>query len=169
MRLGHTYERARRDAEAAAYFHEALATGHYPEAHFGLGRLESVRGNKAEARTHLLAALNFEQEPAKNAAGPLPLVPHVIGKLLELTEPQVDCKAWIVQLPGGQLPEGIANRSFMVYARERNEAAQHLTTLLDAIKKGATSVNPAHVVWHIAPRQHQPDGPVRPGVQGFFG
>src|SRR5260370_42164838 len=71
VRLGRTYEGGRQPQQAAALYTEALARGHFPEAHIGLGRLAGE--NKDEARRHLMLALDLTREPGEGGAGPLQL------------------------------------------------------------------------------------------------
>ncbi|HEV7928214.1 MAG TPA: M48 family metalloprotease, partial [Verrucomicrobiae bacterium] len=126
VRLGLTYEMARQGTKAAEYYHQALAAGHYPEALLGLARLDAERGDKEQARRHVLAALNLKCALAEKATGPLPLFQSVLRQLLNLEEPALNCQAWIASMSRQTLPAAAANKSFLVYAPAGQEPAKWL-------------------------------------------
>ena len=169
IRLGGAYESARKPGQAAAYFNEALQAGYYPEAYLGLARLETEKRNKELARSHILSALDISRPVGEHGVGPLPLFPRIVGRLLWLQEPVLNCRAWIASVAGNATPRALANASFMIFAPDRPEAEQHFETLLRAMRAGMPPLLPGTVSWREAPREQQPDGPVRPGVQGTLG
>jgi tetratricopeptide (TPR) repeat protein len=168
VRLGLTYEMARQGTKAAEYYHQALAAGHYPEALLGLARLDAERGDKEQARRHVLAALNLKCALAEKATGPLPLFQSVLRQLLNLEEPALNCQAWIASMSRQTLPAAAANKSFLVYAPAGQEPAKWLQDILQAMQADTTSPLATTAVWRRAPKEQQPFGPVRPGVQGVF-
>jgi tetratricopeptide (TPR) repeat protein len=169
VRLGGVYESARRSDQAAAYYNEALAAGYYPEALLGQARMAAERQDKEQAQRHVLAALDLKRALGAGGAGPLQIFQQALGQLLMLQEPALNCQAWIATLNGGNSPAALVNRSFMIFAHGRQQAEQTLNTLLGALQPGAPPVLPASIGWRPAPREQQPDGPVRPGVQGLLG
>ncbi len=168
VRLGLTYEMARQGAQAAEYYQRALEAGHFPEALLGLARLEAELGDKAQARQHVLAALNLKCALAEKATGPLPLFQSVLRQLLNLEEPAPNCQAWIASMSRQTSPAAAANKSFLVYAPAGQEPAKWLHDILQAMQPDAPPPLATMAVWRRAPKEQQPFGPVRPGVQGVF-
>jgi Zn-dependent protease with chaperone function/tetratricopeptide (TPR) repeat protein len=167
VRLGLTYEMARQAGQASGFYQQALAAGHYPEALLGLGRLEAERGRKEQSRRHVLAALNLTRTLAQNATGPLPLFQTVLRQLLNLEEPAPNCEAWIASTTRQVVPAA-ANKSFLVYAPTGQEPGKWLNEILLAMQPDEPPPFSANAVWRRAPKEQQPFGLVRPGVQGVF-
>jgi tetratricopeptide (TPR) repeat protein len=168
IRLARLYENARLTDAAASLYQDALASGHYPEAHLGLGRIETERNNKGEARRHILAALNIEQPVGKEGATTWQIFHPILNQMLWLHEPIANCRGWMVAFPGNSQPAALAGQSLMVYASDQQQAQGHLQTVMNAMQPGKPPaiLNPS--TWKAAPRPLQPDGPVRPGVQGLW-
>ncbi len=169
VRLGEAYEAARNGESAATFYQQALAAAHYPEAHLGMARLEAGRQNKEQARQHLLAALNTKRPVGEGGIGPLPLFQRIVTQLLQLQEPELNCRAWVARLAANVSVPALANQSFMIYAPARAEAERYLNLIVGAMQPELPPVQSAIIHWHEAPRQQQPDGPCRPGVQGVLG
>jgi tetratricopeptide (TPR) repeat protein len=168
IRLGGLYENARLPERAAALYEEALAVGHYPEACLGLGRIESNRNNKAEARRHILAALNVDRAVGKEGAGTMQILRPILAQMLSLNEPVPKCQAWIAAFPGKTQPAVMAGQSFMVYAPSLQQAQEYFRTMSAALQPGKPLTVLPENNWKSAPRPMQPHGPVRPGVQGLW-
>jgi len=168
VRLGEIHEVARQHEKAGAFYSEALAAAHYPEALLGLGRLDAACNNRVQAKRHVLAALDITRQGGKKGVGTLPLFGRILGQLLSLEDPVPNCRAWIAKLNGNTSPAVLANTSFMIYSTGRQEAEQSLRTLLDAMQPGLPPVLPTTICWREAPKEQQPDSPVRPGVQGVL-
>jgi len=169
LQLGGLYESCRLEAQASAFYTEALTTGHYPEALLALGRLETAKQNKEGARGHLLAALDLSKSAAEGSCGALPLLQSALQQLLVLQEPAANCIAWIATLNGSGTPEALAKKSMMVYSPSRQEAEKQLAALLTAMQPGRPPVLPETIAWRQAPQEQQPFGLARPGVQGILG
>jgi hypothetical protein len=167
VRLGGLYEGARKREIAANYFNEALVAGHYPEALLGLARLEVERKNLQLAENYLLAAFDLKKTVGKGGAGPLPLMHRIFAQLVMLEEPALNCRAWIATLAGTGGPALLAQHSFMIYATSSRDAEQRFRKVLAAMEPGSPPLLPNAILWCQAPKEQQPDGPVRPGVQGF--
>jgi tetratricopeptide (TPR) repeat protein len=168
VRLGEIHEVARLHDKAVAFYGEALAAAYYPEALLGLGRLDAERRNWEQAKRHVLAALDITRPLGRNGVGALPLFGRILGQLVSLEGPVPNCRAWIARLNGNTSPAALANTSFMIYSPSRQEAERSLRTVLDAMQPGLPPVLPTTIHWREAPKEQQPDGPVRPGVQGFL-
>jgi len=167
VRLGEAYELAREVKSAASFYQEALAAGHYPEAHLGLARLEAARGNLPRSQEHTLAAMNLEPPLGEDAVGPLPLLQRSLRQLIVLQPQVASCKAWIARQskPGG-LPAAFGNKAVLVYAPDGPKAEAFLKVVLNAMHPG-TADQPRSIGWQAASRQQQPVGPVHAGVQGI--
>jgi len=168
VRLGKLYEAARQKEHATALYHEALASDHYPEAHLGLGRLKTDRKDKAEARQHILAALDVDKPLGKEGVGTLQILHPILQQMLWLHEPVPSCRAWIASFPTNGQPAALVGQSFTVYAPDFAQAQEHFHAILSAFQPGKPPVTPPSHHWRSAPRPMQPDGPVRPGVQGVW-
>jgi tetratricopeptide (TPR) repeat protein len=168
VRLGRIHETARLPDQAANLYQEALSGGHYPEAHLGLGRLEAERNNRAEARKHLLAALNVESPVGKSGANTWQLLQPTLTQLNGLEDPIPGCRAWIAKVPPNALPAAVAGQQFMVYATELSGAQQYLQSMFLAFQPGKPPVILSPNTFRPAPRPIQPEGPVCPGVQGLW-
>jgi Zn-dependent protease with chaperone function/tetratricopeptide (TPR) repeat protein len=165
--LGRCYEAARQDLKAAAFYDEALAMGFYPEALMGLARLEARHQKKEEARNYLVSALNTERELGERALGPLPLLRQILAQLVSLEEPVAGCRAWIATLKDGRSPAGLANKSLLIYAPSHQYARDSLHRLLSAMQPAVPPIM-SDISWAEAPKEQQPDQPVRAGIQGVM-
>jgi uncharacterized protein HemY len=168
VRLGRLYETARLKEHSAKLYHEALATGHFPEAHLALGRLETEQNNKAEARQHILAALNVERTVGKEGVNAWEILHPILSQWLRLHEPIPNCRAWIAAIPGNAQPAAVAGQHFMVYAPDIAQAQDYFRTMMEAFQPGKSPLILPQSNWTPAPKPLQPDGPVRPGVQGIW-
>jgi Zn-dependent protease with chaperone function/tetratricopeptide (TPR) repeat protein len=168
IRLGRFHESARLKDAAASLYQEALALDHFPEAHLGLGRLHAEKNNKEEARRHILAALNFERPVGKEGVNSWQMLQPILTQMLSLHEAAPNCGAWFAAFPNNGQPAVFAGKNFMVYAEDLPQAQQYFQTLLSAFQPNKPPVSLPPKSWSSAPRQLQPDGPVRPGVQGIW-
>jgi len=168
VRLGQFHEVARQNQKAANFYNEALAAGFYPESLLGLARLEAHAKNKEQAKKHLMAALDTARTLGQKAVGPLPLFHRITGQLLSLEEPIPNCRAWVASMNGGKSPPGLANKSILIYAPGRPQAEQFLNEIVGAMEPGTPPIAAANIGWREAEKERQPDGPVRPGVQGVL-
>ena len=168
VRLARLYETARSADQAAGLYGEALAIGHYPEAHLGLGRIEAGRNHKEEARGHLRAALNVDRPVGQDGVTTWQILGPIFTQMLCLQEPVPNCRAWIVAFPANGHPAPLANQSFTIYAADLREAQDYFLAILGAFQpeKPPEILPPGN--WRPAPRPLQPVGPVRPGVQGLW-
>jgi heat shock protein HtpX len=168
LRAARYYENARLAEKAAALYQETLATGHYPEAHLGLGRVEAARKNKEDARKHILAALNVDRPVGKGGTATWQIFHPILAQMLGLQEPIAECQAWLCAFPAKSQPAALAGQSLIVYASDQRQAQEHLQTVINALQPEKPPMILHANCWRIAPRQMQPDGPVRPGVQGLW-
>jgi hypothetical protein len=81
-----------------------------------------------------------------------------------LEEPVLNCRAWIATLNGGVGPSALNGCSFRIYAPSRSEAESRLGWLLSAMQPSTPPVLNSAIGWQMAPREQQPDSPVRPGI-----
>jgi Zn-dependent protease with chaperone function len=167
IRLGGIYESCRQKAQATAFYTEALACGHFPEALLGLGRMET-RHNKETARCHLLAALDLSRPCAEGSCGPLPIFQSTLHQLLLLKEPEANCMAWIATPNGKAMPTPLANKSLLIYSTNRHEAEQSLSKLLTSMQPDRPIMLPESITWRQAAQDQQPLGLVHSGVQGVL-
>lgn len=65
-------------------------------------------------------------------------------------------------------PTALAGQHFMVYAPDLQQAQACFQTMLDALQPGKPPLILPQTCWSAAPKPLQPDGPVRPGVQGIW-
>jgi len=165
VQLGAYYELSRRSDQAARFYRESLARAFYPDACLGLGRLEAARDHLAAARRHTLEALNLRLPLGKYATPPLELLPLTLTQLALLEPPILPVRAWIARLPVERLPACLAGMSFIVFAPSQLEAEHYLQTVLEAMSPSQPLLAASNILWHLAPPEHQPVGPVRPGVQ----
>jgi Zn-dependent protease with chaperone function/tetratricopeptide (TPR) repeat protein len=168
VRLAEIYESARKYGQAAAFYREALAAAHYPEALLGLARLELFHENKAAARRHLLDALNTTKTAGEKSAGTVGLFQAIINQLLLLRDPAPDCQAWVARFGKSAKPPALANASLLVFATTANQAEKFIAELVDALQPGEPSVMQQALTWQKAPPERQPRAPVHPGIQGVF-
>ena len=168
VRLARIHESARLKDQAVGLYHEALSTDHFPEAHLGLGRLHTEKNNKSEARKHILAALDVERQPGKDGANTWQVLQPILNQMLWLHDPVPNCRAWIAALPANAQPAALAGQSFMVYAPELPQAQAYFQIVVNAFQPNKPPMALPQNIWTSAPRPLQPDGPVRPGVQGIW-
>jgi Zn-dependent protease with chaperone function/tetratricopeptide (TPR) repeat protein len=165
VRLGGLYEAARYREQAHEYYDRSLVAAHFPEALLGLARLHADRQNEPEAERWLLAALNFQKAPGAGGAGALQIFQPALNQLLMLREPLPDCLAWLATLNTGSAPREIARYSYLIFALNQQEAGEHLSRILVALQPQLPPPVPSSITWRKAPKERQPLGPVRPGVQ----
>lgn len=165
VQLAAFYELARRLDQAARFYRQALAQAFYPDACLGLARVEAERNNPAAARQHALGALNFRQPLGKHATPPLELLRPALTQLALLEPPLKSAKAWIAALADQALPSALAGMSFMVYASSQQQAERYFLTVVEAMSAGGPRLVVSNITWRLAPPEHQPFGPVQPGVQ----
>ncbi len=163
--LGHAYDLARKNDQAAGFFKHALRTSHFPEACLALGRLELHARNKAAARRHFLGALNTKLEVGENGANAVSLFPHAVGQLMMLNEPVENCRAWIATCNHVAPVPAFANTAFLIYALEKAGAEKFFHEIVAAMQPGTPPPLGVTISWREAPRDQQPIGPVRPGLQ----
>jgi len=166
--LGGACENARRDALAASFYDAALAVGHYPAAHLGLARLAVHRKDFASARRGILASLDMSRPLGEKASGPLDLFAVAIRQILSLEEPIPNARSWIVTLSGNGRSSPLAGMSFLIYAVEQKQAEDFLKEIANAMHPGQPPILPANLAWKPAPRDQQPVGAVRPGIQNYW-
>ena len=167
VRLGAVYEAARKTDTAREYYSEAIEAAYFPEALLGLARIEAEARNNTLAESHLLAALDLQKSVGKGGVGPLQVILQTFSQLLALHEPVLNCHAWIASLNGGVGPPPLLHHSFMIFARSRDDAENHLMRLFAAMQPGLPPINPSRIGWRMAPKEQQPDGPTIPGIHGF--
>jgi len=148
--------------ESASYFRRALGRGFYPEACQGLGRIVAHKGNRAEAERYFLAALDMSRPVGVNGANSFACLANTLAGITGLRDPRADCRGWIATVPMDVPVTPLGNRPLLVFAPRKAEAEQLLQQVFAAIDK---RLQPDGVRWREAPRDHQPVGPVRPGVQ----
>ena len=167
LRLGEAYEMSRKPDRAAAFYRASLQAAHYPEAWQGLGRIEAHQANRVDAERCFLAALDGSRTVGANGRDWLECMPNTLAALIGLRDPVTECKGWIAVLPPDLPVPPLNNRSMLVFARGKQEAQQLLETILVAIDHRMTS-HTHQVQWRSAPRDYQPAGPVRPGVEALL-
>lgn len=168
IRLAAAYETAREDGTAATLYQEALALGFYPEACLGLAHLANSRKDRPAARQHLLDALDVVRPLGPEAIGPLPLFQRTLELLLALEEPILDCQAHVAKFGAHIVPQALKNLEFLVFARSPADAEEYVNVIRRAMHPGCPPPLPLAILWRVASKQQQPDGPVRPGVQGVL-
>jgi len=168
LAIGHQYESARDDRNAAAYFSRALEKGHYPAAHLGLARLAAQARNKSQAREHIFASLDTSKLLGENASTPHQLFHSALSQLLSLEAPTRECRAWIADFPPGSPSAALKHRSLMIYSRTEKEAESHLQAIMQALEPNQPSLTAEHFRLILAPNDQQPVQPVRPGVQHLY-
>jgi Zn-dependent protease with chaperone function len=159
------YELSRQLDQAARFYREALAQAFYPDACLGLARLEAERNNAGAARRHALGALNFHQPLGTHATPPLELLRPALTQLALLEPPIKSARAWIAALADHALPAALAGMSFVVYASSLQQAERCFLMVIEAMSAGGPRMLVSNITWCLAPPEHQPFGPVRPGVQ----
>ena len=165
--LGQAFAAARLAEPAATFFAAAADARFTPEANIGFAVLDSWRGDRAEARRHLLAALKFEG--AKFTRGEIvgTLFHEILGRLNGLAEQWLECTAWIATVPAGSL--ALAGRSILVCAPSEAVARACLETIVTAMQANEPAADLSGVTWRLAPKAQQPDRPVPPGVHSVVG
>ena len=165
--LGRAFGAARL-AEPTATFFQAAAEAHFaPEANIGFAVLASLRGDRARARRHLLAALKFADARFTSGQTAGNLFHEILGRLNGLTEQRLDCTAWIATVPDGSLT--LAGRSILVCASTEAIARAYLETIVTAMQGSGSGPELSGVKWRVAPKAQQPDRPVPPGVHSVVG
>jgi Zn-dependent protease with chaperone function len=165
VQLAAYYELARQLEPAARFYREALAKAFYPDACLGLARLEAEANNPVAARRHVLEALNFRQTLGKHATPPLELLRPALTQLA-LLEPAIPSgRAWIAAVADQALPAPLAGMSFIVYASSQPQAERSFLAIIEAMTAGGPRSVVSNITWRLAPPEHQPFGPVRPGIQ----
>jgi Zn-dependent protease with chaperone function/Tfp pilus assembly protein PilF len=165
VQLAAFYELSRQFEQAARFYREALARAFYPDACLGLARLEAESRNTLAARRHALEALNFRKPLGKHATPPLQLLRPALTQLALLEPPIKSGQAWMVEMPNNAMPAFLAGMSFVVYASNQPQAERYFQTLIEAISAGKPRVAMPDIHWRLTPPEHQPFGPVRPGIQ----
>ena len=168
VRLGNACETARRDELAASFFAAALTAGFYPEAHLGLARLAVHRRDFPAARQSILTSLNTSQTLGEKASGPLDLFPLALTQILHLEDPIPNARAWIATFNNNAAAGPLARLSFQIYATDEGQAETFLKTIAGALQPDQPPVQTAALGWRLAPRDQQPIGAVRPGIQNFW-
>ena len=165
VQLGAFYELANRPEQAAGLYREALARAFFPDACLGLSRLEAALGHADAARRHAMDALNCRLPLGKNATSPLDLLRLTLAQLTLLEPPIPSGQAWIAALPVAAPPACLAGMQFIVFASSQPRAARYFQAVLEAMSPTGPRLAVSHILWRLAPPEHQPVGPVRPGVQ----
>lgn len=164
LRLAASHEGMRRHDRARELYEEVSRLGHYPEALVGLGRIANRRGQREDARRHLLSALNTQISPGPKATPPLAFFNAVVAELGALRGPRIPCKAWILRFIGAEVAGPLANQSFVIFGRTENEVVADMKVLADAIIP-KNELKTEHIELRLAPNDRQPVGAVIPGVQ----
>ena len=165
--LGQAFGAARLAEPAATFFGAAAQARFAPEAGIGLAVLASLRGDRAGARRHLLAALKFEGARLTRGQTLGGLFHEVLGRLNGLVEQRLDCTAWIATVPDG--PLALAGRTILVCAPSESSARACLETIVTATQGSESAADLSGVTWRVAPKAQQPDRPVPPGVHSVIG
>jgi Zn-dependent protease with chaperone function len=166
--LGGACENARRDALAATFYEAALATGHYPAAHLGLARLAAHRKDLASARRGIMRSLDMSRVLGEKAASPLDLFAVAIQQILSLEDPIPNARSWIATFQRNDQLSPLAGMSFQIYAADEKQAENYLRTVTGAMHPDQPPILPSNLVWKPAPRDQQPVGAVRPGIQNYW-
>ncbi len=165
VRLGGVYELARNYEKATEYYLKAVADGYYPEAFLGLARLAFKRKDFKEAHKYSLSALDTVRSVKSNGRGPLDIFPQTLAQLVALEEVRPDCRAWIATFRNKAPLTAVANRSFMVFAPQQEDAERYLRMIVEAMQPNSQPFSATTLHWEPAPADQQPARPVRPGVQ----
>jgi Zn-dependent protease with chaperone function/tetratricopeptide (TPR) repeat protein len=168
VELGGLYERARNDSKAVEFYQRALTAGYLPEALLGLARQAAQAGDNAQARKHILAALDVTMPLGKKARSAFDLFSGALAQLWALNEPAADCKAWIIGFLAGTKAGPLTRRSLFVYAHNEREASGYLRTIMQAMEPNNPLMSAIHFNIKEAPKDLQPAQPVRPGVQHLY-
>jgi hypothetical protein len=167
--IGGLYESARNDAKAQVHYQQALTGGHCPAALLGLARLANNRRETELARQHILTALDTVKPLAENVQTVYDVFQPALNQLLILEEPIASCRAWMARQLPGHKPNPFFQRTFLVYARDDEEAEGYLRTVLQAMAPSPQSVGVCGLYSvDLAPRDLQPVHLVRPGVQYVY-
>lgn len=168
IQLGVNYEVARLDEQAVEFYELALQHGYYPEAHLGLARLAAHRGENSISKTHVLAGLNTTRTVGEKGQNVLSLFTAALGQLLQLNEPITNAEAWVATVTGNAVAGPLSNQAFLVFAANMHDAHDLFRIVVDAVQPDKPSLMPALVRWDFAPKDQQPVGHVRPGIQRFW-
>jgi Zn-dependent protease with chaperone function/tetratricopeptide (TPR) repeat protein len=159
--LGHAFAAARLAEPAAACFKQAAEAQFKPEANIGLSVVAWQRGDRMQAKGHLLSALKFDGAKLTKGQTIGGLFHEILGRLNGLAEQRLACRAWIATVPeGGSL--ALAGRSILVCAQSEAAARLHFETIVNAMQGGPSDLS--RVSWRTAPKEQQPERPVPPGV-----
>jgi len=168
VQLGAFYELAGRADDATQFYREALTEAFYPDAFLGLARL-TAEDDPIAARRYALEALNFRQPLGKHATPPLELLGPAFTQLA-LLEPQIpSAHAWTITLADNAPLSPLAGMSFIVFAASQVKAEEYFLTIVEAMAGGGLHIVVPELNWKLAPPEHQPFGPVRPGIQLLAG
>jgi len=167
LQLAASHEGIRRHDRAWELYEEVTRLGHYPEALVGLGRIANRRGQREDARRHLLSALNTQVSVGPKAIQPLTFFNAVLAELGTLRGPRIPCKAWILTFVDSEVAGPLANQAFVIFGRTENEAVADMKMLTDAIIP-KNSIKTEHIALRLAPNDRQPARAVTPGVQGVW-
>jgi hypothetical protein len=166
--LGQMHETARRDDEAAILFAEALQHGFYPVAELGLARLAFHRKDKAQARQRALAALDTTRTVAKKAVSPAGIFGAVVQLLWQLEPVIADAQAWICVLDPHRDLGPLTRHVLLTFARDESSAQAYVLEIVRALRPSDPPPLPNLVQIQKAPKDRQPVGAVRCGVQQFW-
>src|SRR2546430_5764355 len=163
--LGQAFGAARLVEPAATFFGAAAQARFAPEANTGLAVLASLRGDRAGARRHLLAALKFEGARLTRGQTVGGLFHEVLGRLNGLAEQRLDCTAWIATVPDG--PLALAGRTILVCAPGESSARACLETIVTAMQGSESAADLSGGTWRGGAQggAAHPAGPTR-GVSG---
>jgi Zn-dependent protease with chaperone function/tetratricopeptide (TPR) repeat protein len=164
LQLAASHEGMRRHDRAWQLYEEVTRLGHYPEALVGLGRLSNRRGQRDEARRHLLSSLNTKIPVGPKAVPPLAFFGAVLAELSNVRGPGIPCKAWILTFIDSEVAGPLAKQAFVIFGRNESEAIADMKILADAIIPENT-LKTEHIELRLAPNDRQPVGAVIPGVQ----
>lgn len=159
------YELARQLDQAERFYRETLARAFFPDACLGLARIEAARQNDAAARRHVLEALNFRRPLGKHATPPLELLRPALTQLALLEQAIPSARAWMASVADTAVPSLLAGMSFLVFASTQKLAEEYFLGVIEAMSGDGPRVAVSSVAWKLAPPEHQPFGPVRPGIQ----
>ncbi len=168
IQLGAAHETARLDQTAADFYRMALEKAFYPEAHLGLARLAAHREDKVIAQQELLAALNLSREVGPRGRTPIGVFFEAATLHTGLQDTIGNAQGWLATFTGNAIAGPLSNQVFLLFAANQEAAAKHLQELADALQPAKPSLFPQYVSWSKAPKDQQPVGHVRPGIQRYW-
>jgi Zn-dependent protease with chaperone function/tetratricopeptide (TPR) repeat protein len=166
--LGQMHETARCDDQAAIFYAEALTHGFYPVAELGLARLAFHRKDKVQARQRALAALDTTRTVAKKAVSPAGIFGAVVQLLWQLEAVTADAQAWICVLDPHRDLGPLNRHVLLTFARDESSARAYVLEIVRALRPSDPPPLPNVVQIQKAPKDRQPVGAVRCGVQQFW-